>query len=150
MVTRMIERYFLKEFFMLKRYILFALISGFSINCFAGPLWHCIANNEKSAVWNQYGKTERDARSVVEKACIPFNKHQECPIVCFPPRIYWRCMSHDTLPAKPSKNAPQPKLGTWYWASFSKSVAINGARDACRHNSPYGGCYVDPKTCASS
>lgn len=136
---------------MLKRSILIALLSGFSINCFAGPLWHCIANDQKGAVWNQYGETEMDARSVVEHACIPFNKDQECPIVCFPPRIYWRCFSHDTLPlTKSSENASQPSRGAWYWASYSKQVAINGARDACRHNSPYGGCYVNPKTCASS
>ena len=135
----------------MNRYVLFVLISFFSINCFAGPMWHCVANNQKGAIWSQYGQTERDTRMTVEKECIPNNGHQECPIVCFPPRIYWRCLSHDTLPAfKPSKTAPQPKQGTWYWASPYKPVAINGARDACRHNSPYGGCYVDPKECASS
>lgn len=136
---------------MFNRYVLFTLLLSFSISSIAGPLWHCIANSQKGAVWNQYGKTERDAYAIVEKACIPNNNHQKCPIVCFPPRIYWRCLSHDTLPlSKPSKTAPALKQGTWYWSSFSKTVAINGARDACRHNSPYGGCYVDPKTCASS
>ena len=115
-------------------------------------MWHCIANNTAGAVWNQFGNTESAVRSAVQKECIPNNDHKECAIVCFPPRIYYRCMSHDTVPVikdlKPGQ--VQPKQGTWYWTSFSRQVAINGARDACRHNSAFGGCYVDTKSCASS
>lgn len=123
-----------------------------SVSCFAGPMWHCIANNEQGAVWNQFGSTEQDARDVVQRACEQYNDGKACPIVCFPPRVYYRCVSHDTVPVikdlKPGQ--VQPKQGTWYWTSFSKQVAINGARDACRHNSGFGGCYVDPKSCAAS
>lgn len=135
---------------MLRRSLFCALLFCFSYNGFAGPLWHCIANNEKGAVWNQYAQTREAARSVVERACIPKNDHRECPLVCFPPRTYWRCLSHDTVPMTKNKNGVQIKQGTWYWTSFSKQVAINGARDACRHNSGFGGCYVDEKACASS
>lgn len=137
---------------MLIRSVFFSILISFCATCFAGPMWHCIANNVAGAEWNQYGATEADARSVVQKECIPNNNHKECGIVCFPPRIYYRCMSHDTVPIikdlKPGQ--VQPKQGTWYWASFSRQVAINGARDACRHNSAFGGCYVDTKACASS
>ena len=137
---------------MLRRSVFSALLLIFSTLCFAGPMWHCIANNSNNAVWNQYGDTEIAARSVVERECIHYNDDKECPIVCYPPRIYYRCVSHDTVPVikelKPGET--QPKHGTWYWTSFSKQVAINGARDACRHNSGFGGCYVDTKACASS
>jgi len=75
-------------------------------------------------------------------------------MVCFPPQVYYRCYAHDTVPSSITNNDPQqaviPKQGTWYWSSYSKQIAINGARDACRHNSPYGGCIVDEKNCASS
>jgi hypothetical protein len=134
----------------MNRYVLFALVT-LSISAFAGPMWHCTANNKAGAVWNEYGQTQGNTRYIVEKECIPNNGDKECPVICFPPKIYWRCLSHDTVPAtNPSKNAAAPQQGTWYWASSAKEVAINGARDACRHNSSYGGCYVNPKECASS
>jgi hypothetical protein len=135
---------------MMKKYFIAALFSVFTMTAFAGPLWHCIVNNQQGAVWNLFGKTERATRYAVEKECRPYNHGKECPIVCFPPRIYWRCLSHDTLPKSASQSIPAPSRGTWYWTSFSKTVAINGARDACRHNSAFGGCYVNPKECASS
>jgi hypothetical protein len=136
---------------MINRFIFF-ILTTISVGAFADPLWHCIANNKTGAEWNQFAPTEQSARSIVEKECIPQNGGKECPIVCFPPRIYYRCLAHDIVPVlkdlKPGED--QPKQGTWYWTSFSKQVAINGARDACRHNSGFGGCYVDPKACASS
>jgi hypothetical protein len=137
---------------MLKKLVLSAFILTFSCGVFAGHLWHCIANNTQGAVWNQYGLTEMATRTVVDRECSPYNDNKGCAIVCFPPRTYYRCISHDTVPVikdlKPGQK--QLKAGTWYWASFSKQVAINGARDACRHNSGFGGCYVNPKSCASS
>ncbi len=136
---------------MLKRFLIFVLAVSCATACLADTLWHCTATSSKGAVWNQYASTRDGSRSVVEDQCIPNNNHKECPVVCFPPRVYWRCFSHDTVPVvKNTKNTPQPKQGTWYWTSFSKQVAINGARDACRHNSGFGGCYVNPNTCASS
>jgi len=118
----------------------------------AGPMWHCIANNTVGAVLNRYGQTHEETRSAVEKECTPYNQDKTCKIICFPPRNYWRCVSHDTLPPeKPStKNPTPPKQGSWFWTSFSKQIAINGARDACRHNSAFGGCYVDVDACAST
>jgi hypothetical protein len=134
-----------------KRLLFIGFSVFFSTICLADPLWHCTANNSTGAVWNQYGQTREETVSTVQKECIPNNDHKICQIICFPPRIYWRCLSHDTVPkVKESKNTVPPKKGTWYWASFSKQVAINGARDACRHNSSFGGCYVDPNACASS
>lgn len=131
--------------------LLFVLIT---IGCYAdeGVLWHCTATNDNEAVWNQYGNTQRETRLIVERACSLHNNRKSCEIVCFPPRTYWRCMSHDTVPfaKNAEKNSMPLKSSTWYWTSFSKQIAINGARDACRHNSRYGGCYVDPNTCASS
>ena len=147
-LTRMIDPLFSTEgFSVLKRWLVITLFC-FSSTGFADPLWHCVANNEKGAVWNQYALTEQGAHSVVEKACIPHNNHKTCAIVCFPPRVYWRCLSHDTVPALDEKN--NVKEGGWYWTSFSKQIAINGARDACRHNSQYGGCTVDENACSSS
>lgn len=138
------------EGYMLKRFLLCTTFFC-STACLADPLWHCIATSANNAVWNQFGATQAAARSVVDRMCADHNDHKACTVVCFPPRVYWRCMAHDTIPAaSDSKNAPQPKQGTWFWTSFSKQVAINGARDACRHNSGYGGCYVDPNACASS
>lgn len=137
---------------MLNRFTCGFVLVFISITAFADPMWHCIANNQKGAEWNQFAVTEQSARSMAEKKCIPNNGDTECPIVCFPPRIYYRCLAHDTTPIlKDLKQGEvQSKPGTWYWTSFSKQVAINGARDACRHNSGFGGCYVDPKACASS
>ncbi len=136
----------------LKHFLLFGILTGFSITGLAGPLWHCTANNAKGAVWNQYGETRDQTLSIAEKECIPYNDHKYCDFVCFPPRIHWRCLSHDIVPViKDLKlGEVQPKQSTWYWTDSSKQVAINGARDACRHNSGYGGCYVDPNACASS
>ena len=126
----------------------------FSTLCFAGSLWHCTAMNDAGAVWNHYGLSRETTQSTVEKDCRHYSNDESCRLLCFPPRTYWRCLSHDTLPnvtvSKDSKNNGVPKPGTWYWTSFSKQIAINGARDACRHNSAYGGCYADPKACASS
>jgi hypothetical protein len=117
----------------------------------ASPLWHCIASNAKSAVWNQYGQTRESASSAIAAVCSQHNNHKLCEMVCFPPKIYWRCLAHDTVPiVKAAPGVVAPQQGTWYWTSFSKQIAINGARDACRHNSQYGGCYVDPKACAST
>lgn len=137
----------------MKRFILL-FITLITVCCYAdeGVMWHCTATNDKGAVWNQYGDTQHKTRGDAQKACSHFNNHNACSMVCFPPRTYWRCMSHDTLPpTKDSdKNTTPPKFGTWYWTSFSKQIAINGARDACRHNSQFGGCYVDENACASS
>ena len=145
----MIGNPFFKEGCLVQKRGLFALLAlSFSISCFAEPLWHCIATSHEKAVWNWYGNTERETRSVVDKECASHNDRKACGIVCFPPRVYWRCLSHD-LPS-PTKENPNPKHGTWYWASFSKQIAINGAMDACRHNSAFGGCSVDETACASS
>lgn len=118
----------------------------------ATPLWHCSATNKSGAVWNWYGPTETAARAPIQKACSQTNNNQGCGMLCFPPKVYYRCFSHDTLPINQSVTPGQPvsKQGTWYWSSFSKKIAMNGARDACRHNSPYGGCYVTDSQCASS
>lgn len=137
---------------MKQRILLLALF--FSIGCYAegGVLWHCTATNDKGAVWNQYSETHQQTRQAVERLCSPFNNRKPCEMVCFPPRTYWRCMARDTVPPQThsEKNNVVVKPGTWYWTSFSKQIAMNGARDACRHNSEYGGCYVDPNACASS
>ena len=133
---------------MLKRWLVIICTFCFSGIGLAEPLWHCIANNHKGAVWNQYGNTERKSRGLVEKECILHNHHKTCAIVCFPPRVYWRCIAHDIVPTSTEKT--KTTQGSWYWTSFSKQIAINGARDACRHNSPFGGCIVDPNSCASS
>lgn len=143
---------------MLKRCLVVVLAVCFSSTGLAEPFWHCIANNKKGAVWNWYAGTEQKARSTAEKACVMHNDRKSCEMVCFPPRVYWRCLSHDTPPVKSSAAdvkptegvCAKPTKGTWYWSSFSKQIAINGARDACRHNSPYGGCTVDENACASS
>lgn len=123
-----------------------------SINSFAGVLWYCSATNTDGAVWNQYGLTRINAQTGAANKCKPFNKHQKCTLVCFPPLNYWRCESHDILPLDidQSTSGVTFKQGTWYWTSYSKQVAINGARDACRHNSGFGGCYVNPDSCATS
>jgi len=128
--------------------------------CQAGDLWHCTVTSKHHLVWNYFGKTKAKASNPIQKICKQYNDQKICPIFCFPPREYWRCVSHDTPPIlknktnkkskKQIKKLKQPKPGTWYWTSFSKQVAINGARDACRHNSPFGGCYVDPHACAES
>lgn len=117
-----------------------------------GVFWHCTATNDKGAVWNQYGESHQKTRSMAQRACEAFNDRKPCEMVCFPPRTYWRCMAHDlTPPVKDAKKGAAPvKPGTWYWTSFSKQIAINGARDACRHNSQYGGCFVDADACATS
>jgi len=116
---------------------------------FSEALWHCTATSSTGAVWNWFGSDHENTRYKAEKQCVPFNDHKECNIICFPPKVYWRCMAHDTLPVSANGN-PMMKQGTWYWVSYSKQIAINGARDACRHNSAFGGCYVDQNACASS
>lgn len=137
---------------MLKQFFGFILLSLFSFYCVADPLWHCTATNSTGAVWNHYGKTRNDTHSTVERQCAHYNQHKTCEIVCFPPKTYWRCVSHDTLPPLKDlpKNTTPPKQGFWFWTSFSRQVAINGAKDACRHNSAFGGCYVDIDACAST
>lgn len=124
----------------------------FPITVFATPLWHCTATNTAGSVWNQFGIDHDATHMQVEKLCYPFNDRKPCEVVCFPPREYYRCVAHDTLPKNINtlKNQPVIKQGSWYWTSFSKQIAINGARDACRHNSAFGGCYVNPNTCATS
>src|SRR3989338_1260891 len=134
---------------MLKRILLLTLPTVFSSISLATPLWHCTASNVNGAVWNQYGLNHLETRRAVDRACVYYNDHKPCEIVCFPPREYWRCLSHDTIPTV-KENAQAPKQGTWYWTSFSKQIAINGARDACRHNSGLGGCHVNPDSCSQS
>lgn len=135
-------------------YKFIAVISAilFSTVCLAMPMWHCAATSDSGAVWHWFGDTQAETRNVVEKQCEAANHHKYCGIVCFPPKNYWRCLSHDTPPAiVDSKNPIKPKLGTWFWTSSEgRQIAINGARDACRHNSLYGGCYVNPDACSSS
>lgn len=154
LITRIIAPQISDGINIMKRRILLLLFAFIAISCYAdeGVLWHCTATNDKGSVWNQYGDTHQKTRSDAQKACSHFNNHKACSMVCFPPRTYWRCMSHDTLPPikDAQKNSTPPKPSTWYWTSFSKQIAINGARDACRHNSEYGGCYVDENACASS
>lgn len=154
-LTRMIVPLFsIEDLSVFKRWFVMSVLFCFSSAGLAESFWHCIANNKQGAVWNWYSKTERESRTAVERTCALHNDHKACDIVCFPPRVYWRCVSHDMPPANVSKitpkNAIKPGQGTWYWTSFSKQIAINGAKDACRHNSPYGGCYVDENACASS
>ncbi len=108
------------------------------------PLWQCTASNQNNQYWYEYGKTHDEARFAVERLCKDSSKHQTCDVVCIPPRVYWRCVSHDT------PVTPKNPIGTWYWSSYSQVVAENGARDACRHNSQNGGCYVDNNACVSS
>lgn len=122
----------------------------FCVSTFAGSLWHCTATGENGTVWNRFASTHEDARYFPEKQCNAHNpRNKPCVVTCFPPSEYWRCLSHDT-PTASEKTGIIGKVGSWYWTSSYKEVAINGARDACRHNSAYGGCYVDPKACAQS
>ncbi|OGT36721.1 MAG: hypothetical protein A3F12_00360 [Gammaproteobacteria bacterium RIFCSPHIGHO2_12_FULL_38_14] len=121
------------------------LMSFFSTQAHAGLLWYCSAISDNGTVWNQYGRTRAIAQSVSIKKCKATDRHQKCTAICFPPRQYWRCFSHDLMP----KNSTE-KPGSWAWVSYSKQIAINGAKDACRYNSAFGGCYVDPNNCASS
>ena len=107
------------------------------------PLWHCTAKSDQGAYWYRYGKTQSEAQFGAEKLCHEAS-HRSCVVICMPPRIYYRCIAYDT-PSNPTQ-----KKGIWYWSSYSNMVAINGALDACRHNSQVGGCYVDPTMCASS
>jgi len=120
------------------------LILFFMMPIFASdPLWSCTARNSKAVHWYQYGKTQIEAKSMALRLCRTDSK-LPCDIVCMPPRIYYRCLSHDT-PTQPTE-----KRSTWYWSSYSQTVATHGALDACRHNSAVGGCYVNPEQCASS
>lgn len=107
------------------------------------PLWHCTAKNENNVYWYQYGATQTQAKSAVEKLC-RHGKKESCDVFCMPPEVYYRCTATDS-PVKPTD-----VKGVWHWSSYSKQVAINGARDACRHNSQIGGCYVNPDMCVSS
>src|SRR3990167_5656288 len=125
---------------MYKRWLVIILSLGFSSVGLSEPIWHCIANNKHGAVWNWYASTKQKAHTTVEKECALHNDHKACAIICFPPRVYWRCISHDIVPTNISTTDVKTKPGSWYWTSFSKQIAINGARDACRHNSQYGGC----------
>ena len=136
---------------MFKRALIAGLLIFFaSLSVFSTPLWHCTATSETGMAWNRFSFTHEDARYLPEKMCNQHNpRNKPCEVVCFPPREYWRCLSHDT-PAPSEKTGVIGKVGTWYWTSYSKQVAINGARDACRHNSSNGGCYVDPNACAQS
>lgn len=141
---------------MLKHYSLFILLSIFSVSgCATTALWHCTATNANGAVWNWFGVNHDETSKEANRSCSTFNNHQLCEVICFPPKVYWRCVSHDTPPvltpseeAKPANN--YIKQGSWYWVSYSKQIAMNGARDACRHNSAFGGCYSKPDDCGSS
>lgn len=151
----MISSFILGEKTVLKKIMLFFTLVIFCASGIASTaLWHCIATNKNGAVWNWFGGARETTADKVEKQCEPFNNHQYCGLVCFPPKVYWRCMAHDTLPLATNEqnypNGGQPKQGTWYWVSYSKQIALNGARDACRHNSAFGGCYADPSDCGSS
>lgn len=136
---------------MIKKLLTFTLLVCAS-SAMADPMWHCTASSAQGAVWNRFGSSHMETRNKIESECRPYNQDKDCSIVCFPPRNYWRCVSHDTLPPvkDASKTATPAKQGSWYWTSFSKQVAINGARDACRHNSAFGGCYVNVDTCATT
>ncbi|MCX7126072.1 MAG: hypothetical protein NTU49_10165 [Gammaproteobacteria bacterium] len=137
---------------MQKRCFLLVAASFVSTLCLANPLWHCAATNDSGAVWNWFGATHDETHKMVEKQCEPQNNGKYCGSVCFPPKNYWRCLSHDTPPVVTDpKILVKPKQGTWFWTSSEgQQIAVNGARDACRHNSPYGGCFVDPNACSST
>ncbi|MDP1574510.1 MAG: hypothetical protein Q8L78_06225 [Coxiellaceae bacterium] len=137
---------------MFKRLLILSVLLTVSIGCFADALWHCTATNTGGAVWNWYGKSQQETKKTIQKLCTEQNNRHTCVMVCFPPKVYYRCYSHDTLPNEAAKDptTSTPKQGTWYWSSFSKQIAMNGARDACRHNSPYGGCVVNENQCAAS
>ena len=137
---------------MIKRSVLLLGLILFCTASLSEALWHCTATNSEGAVWNWFGSNHEDTRLKAEKQCLPFNNHVTCNIICFPPKVYWRCMARDTLPLSVNHNpgTSAVKQGKWYWVSYSKQIAINGARDACRHNSAFGGCYVDQNACASS
>lgn len=112
-------------------------------------LWRCTTTNHDSRVWSAFGITKIIAVKESQTPCKATNNKKACPVDCFPPRGYWRCVAHDTVPESHDTNK-KLKHGVWYWTSAYKQVAINGARDACIHNSAFGGCYVDPNACASS
>ena len=137
---------------MLKRLLIFCVLLTTSVFSYADSLWHCTATNTVGAVWNWYGKTQIETKKPIQKLCTAENNHHACVMVCFPPKIYYRCYSHDTLPTGITKDPAEPtqKQGTWYWSSFSKQIAMNGARDACRHNSSFGGCVANENQCAAS
>lgn len=124
--------------------LIFLLALPMTIVFSVEPLWHCTVKSKNDVYWYQYGKTQEIAKSASLQAC--YRAHQkECNIVCMLPRVYYRCVAHDT-PTKPTETR-----GTWYWSSYSQSVAIHGALDACRHNSLVGGgCYVNSNQCVSS
>ncbi|MCX7120356.1 MAG: hypothetical protein NTZ67_01040 [Gammaproteobacteria bacterium] len=139
---------------MIKKFLLLISVCLISTCIVASPLWHCSATTTTGTlglVWNEFGNTEHDARNAIEKECTEHNEHKSCAVVCFPPKHYWRCVSHDTVPTTDKSSLNKPKQGAWYWTSSEGIlIAINGARDACRHNSQYGGCYVNPNSCAST
>ena|SRR3990167_3721099 len=147
-------KYFHRGKIVFKKILLFISICLLSTLSLAKPLWHCNATTNTGAfglVWNEFGNTEHEARDAIEKKCYLHNNHKSCSVICFPPRNYWRCVSHDTLPTVDKNILVKPKQGSWYWSSSEGvEIAINGARDACRHNSQYGGCYVNPDACAST
>lgn len=127
---------------MFKKIILLCLLT-LSFSTIAAPLWHCNAVNKQGATWNDYASTRTGARALVKKQCDLYNDHKNCQVTCFPPRTYYRCVAHDTRPAG-------EKAGAWYWTSYSQVIAEHGAKDACRHNSSYGGCFVSENECAVS
>lgn len=138
---------------MVKRLILVFSLLYFSCPILAIPLWHCTTTAIHTAnkpAWNYFSPNHEDARYVAEKKCTAFNDHKLCSVICYPPHEYWRCAAHDT-PAVDAKTGQMHKQGTWYWTSSeNKQIAINGAKDACRHNSGSGGCYVNADACAKS
>ena len=109
----------------------------------AKPLWHCTAKNAQGAAWYHYNLDKKRAHEGAEKSCISFNNKQPCHVDCLPPKVYWRCVSHDG-------QADKTKQGAWYWVSYSKAIALHRALEACQFNSRYGGCYVNQSSCAES
>lgn len=141
---------------MVKRLVSLAVLYSllyFSTPAFAIELWNCAAiatHITNKPVWNYLSPNHEDARYIVEKKCTAFNNHKPCAIICYPSHEYWRCAAHDT-PAVDTKTGQMHKQGSWYWTSSeNRQIAINGAKDACRHNSGSGGCYVNPDECAKS
>ena len=146
----MIVAYLMRKIFVHKKILLALAFIATPLISEAG-MWHCNATSDSGAVWNWFGPTRDEARDRVEKPCEDANHGQYCGLICYPPKSYWRCLSHDTVPKSALTDPTKPKQGTWFWTSSEgKQIAINGARDACRHNSLYGGCYVDPNACSSS
>ncbi|OGT51451.1 MAG: hypothetical protein A3E54_05285 [Gammaproteobacteria bacterium RIFCSPHIGHO2_12_FULL_41_25] len=126
---------------------LFLLLLFFSFSGVADTFWRCTAINHAGAKWVEFGAAKLITLRYVQGECKKNNNDKTCRESCFPPMEYWRCLSHDTTPTE--KNVTQ-KPGSWYWSSTYKQVAMNGALEACLHNSAFGGCHVNSNSCAAS